>query len=351
MIGEKLVFWYTQNKRDLPWRKTTNPYHIWVSEIMLQQTQVKKVIPFYLRFIKILPTLKNLAETSENDVLNLWSGLGYYRRARNLLLGAKLILKNHSGKVPEEWSEIRKIPGIGDYTASAILSIAFGKPYSVVDGNVIRVSSRLFGLKGDPQSKKFQEKIRTKLQDIIKKYNPSDFNQGMMELGALICAPENPQCLACPLNKDCFAFGKNLQNELPLKATRQKIENLSKIAVIIKNKDRFLLTKQRKSSYLNDMWLFPEIDSKDVNEFQNKYGLRLKLKAKLGNTKHHITFRRMNYTIFEATLQNKISQRKPFKWIRVNELDQIPHSSLTQKIAKYLSIRSPGLTGGSSIKN
>ena len=339
MIGEKLVFWYVKNKRDLPWRKTKDPYPIWVSEIMLQQTQVKKVIPYYLRFIASFPTLKKLAATSEDEVLKLWSGLGYYRRARNLHKGAQLVLKDFSGKVPVEWNEIRKIPGIGDYTASAILSIAYGKPYPVVDGNVVRVASRIFGLRGDPHSKKFQEKIGAQLQDIIKKYDPSDFNQGMMELGALICAPENPKCLACPLKEKCFAFSKNLQNELPLKATPQKIENFFKTAVIIKNKDKFLLTLQSNASYLNDMWLFPEIDGKDVSEFQSKYGLKLNLRSKIGKIKHHITFRRMDYTVFEADLLNTISRNKKFKWVKRDSLSLLPHSSLTQKIAKYVTLK------------
>ena len=334
MIGKKLVRWYEKNKRDLPWRKTKDPYPIWISEIMLQQTQVKKVIPYYLRFIESFPTLKKLAKTNEDEVLKLWSGLGYYRRARNLHKGAKLVLKDFSGKIPAEWNEIRKIPGIGDYTASAILSIAYGKPYPVVDGNVVRVASRVFGLRGDPHSKKFQEKIRTKLESMIIKHDPSDFNQGMMELGALICAPENPKCLVCPLKQECFAFSKNLQNELPLKAVPQKIENLFKTAVIIKNKDKFLLTKQRKSAYLNDMWLFPEVDGKDVRGFQSKYGLKLKLKTKLGTARHHITYRRMDYTVFAADLLNTPSRNKNFKWIKTNELSLLPHSSLTQKIAK-----------------
>ncbi|MBI2609453.1 MAG: A/G-specific adenine glycosylase [Deltaproteobacteria bacterium] len=336
MNGKTLVEWYLKNKRDLPWRKTKDPYAIWVSEIMLQQTQVKKVIPYYIEFLQTFSTLHKLAQSEESEVLQKWSGLGYYRRARNLRHGAQFICEAFNGVFPENFEDVLKIPGIGDYTASAITSIAFEKPYIVVDGNVLRVTSRFYGIKKDLTKKEIQKNIKEKLKKTLGNLNPSDFNQGMMELGALICTPQNPTCLQCPLRKNCYAFLHHEQENLPLKKEKQDIKKIFKQVALLQKNKKFLLIKQENTKILNDLWLFPEIETKKIQTFYDKYGIKLRKKKALGEIKHHVTFRRMHLNIFEAELLDFKPKTKNFQWIDLKKLGEIPHSSLTSKIAKLI---------------
>ena len=212
---DSLLSWYRREKRDLPWRKTSNPYYIWVSEVMLQQTRVDTVIPYYERFITKYPTMDDLANAEENELLKMWEGLGYYSRARNLQSGVREVVESYGGKIPNNRKEISKLKGVGPYTAGAVLSIAYGIPEHAVDGNVMRVISRLLLVEDDialPKSKKIFENI---IMDLIDPNDPSSFNQGLMELGATICTPR-PKCLLCPVRDYCSAFHEGRQEELPL---------------------------------------------------------------------------------------------------------------------------------------
>ncbi len=336
MKSQILVSWYQKHKRDLPWRKTTNPYYIWVSETMLQQTQVKKVIPYYLEFIKTFPTIKSLSLASEEEVLKYWSGLGYYRRASNLRKGALLIQTQWKGQFPETWEEMRKISGIGDYTASAILSIAFKKPYVVIDGNVIRVISRLYGMTQNPAQKETREKMQKILENLLSNLDPSDFNQAMMELGATLCTPQNPQCSLCPTQKFCYAFKTKTQDQLPSKVKKRKTEKIQKYVAIIKKNDKYLLTQQKNSKILNDLWIFPEVEKKDQSIFQKKYGLAIHFGKKIGDVTHHITYRRIKLSLFASKLLGKEKAQHKWKWVTIEEIKNLPHSSLTTKIGSTI---------------
>ena len=203
--------WYNKNKRDLPWRRTRNPYHIWVSEIILQQTRINQGLDYYLRFLQKFPDIQSLAEAGEIEVLKIWQGLGYYSRARNMHAAAKEIMNLHKGIFPETYEEIRKLKGIGDYTAAAIASIAYGIPAPVVDGNVLRLFARFFGIKEPVDTEKGKKAVLEIAKQVINPRNPGDFNQAIMEFGALQCKPL-PDCRTCPLNSGCVAFKQKIVN-------------------------------------------------------------------------------------------------------------------------------------------
>jgi len=219
----ELIHWYSINKRDLPWRETKNPYYIWLSEIILQQTQVKQGLPYYEAFVKQYPSVFDLANASEEAVLKLWQGLGYYSRARNLHATAKHIAFNLNGKFPNNYKDLLTLKGVGDYTASAISSIAFNEVAAVVDGNVYRVLSRYFGIKTPINSTTGIKEFKSLASSLIDKKQPATFNQAIMEFGARQCKPKNPDCTTCPINRGCAALQKKLTDTLPVKLKKTKV--------------------------------------------------------------------------------------------------------------------------------
>jgi len=212
-----ILSWYKKNKRDLPWRNTRDPYFIWLSEVILQQTRVEQGLSYYLRFVMAFPTVKKLASAKEEQVLKLWQGLGYYSRARNLHHAAKEIVKKHRGKFPDTYADIRALKGVGEYTAAAISSFAYNLPYATVDGNVFRLLSRYLGIKTPINTPKAKKEFTEAAQELMGNSSPHDFNQAMMEFGSRQCRPVNPDCENCPLNSSCVAFDKNLVKMLPVK--------------------------------------------------------------------------------------------------------------------------------------
>ncbi|HER40372.1 MAG TPA: A/G-specific adenine glycosylase, partial [Salinimicrobium catena] len=206
LFAKKLTSWYLENKRDLPWRKTTDPYRVWLSEIILQQTRVAQGMPYYFRFIDVFPTVFDLAAASEEEVLKQWQGLGYYSRARNLQAAAKFVSEELNGKFPDNFKDLLKLKGVGDYTASAVASICYNEPVAVVDGNVFRVISRIFGIDTPINSNEGKKQFGEKAQELLDKKNPAEFNQAIMEFGALHCTPRKPQCEACPFAEECVAY-------------------------------------------------------------------------------------------------------------------------------------------------
>ncbi|CAM3213746.1 A/G-specific adenine glycosylase [Filibacter tadaridae] len=257
---EALLSWYLREKRDLPWRNTSNPYYIWVSEIMLQQTRVDTVIPYYERFIARFPTMESLVEADESDLLKMWEGLGYYSRVRNLQSGVKEVVENYGSEVPASRKEISELKGIGPYTAGAILSIAFGLPEHAVDGNVMRVISRLLLIDDDiaiPRTKRIFENV---IMDLIDQEDPSSFNQGLMELGATICTPK-PKCLLCPVREFCLAFNEGRQEEFPVKTKKVKMKVVPVASFAMRNeKNEWLLRKRSEKGLLANLWEFPMIE-------------------------------------------------------------------------------------------
>src|SRR5688500_8386899 len=221
-FSDKLVKWYIDNKRLLPWRETTDPYRIWLSEVILQQTRVNQGLPYYKEFIKAYPSIIELARAPEQEVLRLWQGLGYYTRARNLHKCAKSIVERHNGKFPETFDELEKLPGIGHYTAAAIASFSFGQPVAVLDGNVFRILSRIFGIDTPINSPDGKRQFTELANELLSKKDPALHNQAVMEFGALFCTPKHPQCQICPFNTTCIAYTHDLLHVLPVKTPAKK---------------------------------------------------------------------------------------------------------------------------------
>ncbi|MCF8230859.1 MAG: A/G-specific adenine glycosylase [Bacteroidales bacterium] len=263
-IVEKLIAWYERNKRRLPWRRTNDPYKIWVSEVILQQTRVNQGINYYYRFLEAFPDVEALAHAEENDVLRIWQGLGYYSRARNMHLAAKTIVNNFGGKFPSDYKNISALKGIGDYTAGAIASFAFGMPYTAVDGNVKRVLSRLFGIYDQIDTSVGEKKIKEVAKELLPRRNPGTFNQALIEFGAMWCTPRNPKCGTCPLQQHCLAFAESSIEKLPAKKPRKKPRDRYLNYLVIHHSDHhhFYL---RKRSDAADIWKnlydFPLIES------------------------------------------------------------------------------------------
>ena len=261
-FSDKLILWYLENKRDLPWRNTKNPYFIWLSEIMLQQTRVAQGLPYYLKFTEEFPTVFDLANASEEKVLKLWQGLGYYSRARNLHFTAKYIANELNGEFPKSYNEIIKLKGIGDYTASAIASIAFKEPKAVVDGNVYRVLSRYFGIDTAINSTQGIKDFKELAQTLIDVEKPDTYNQAIMDFGATQCKPKNPICMFCPFNESCIAHQKGLTDTLPIKEKKIKVKKRYFNYLVIKSKDNKTLLNQRTGKGIwQGLYEFPLIES------------------------------------------------------------------------------------------
>lgn len=251
---DKLLDWYENNKRDLPWRHTNDPYKIWLSEVILQQTRVDQGMEYYLDFVDTFPTVKHLAAANEDTVLKKWQGLGYYSRARNLHQAAKMVVSEWDGRFPDNFEDIKKLKGVGPYTAAAIASIVFNEPRPVVDGNVMRVVSRWFAIKDAINTTKGRKKIESALNELIDKKQPGKFNQAIMEFGALYCKPKNPDCLHCIFNNTCEAFINTLVAELPRKTPKAKTRNrffTYLFMVSNQNENDFTILNKRSG---NDIW-------------------------------------------------------------------------------------------------
>lgn len=256
IFSKKIISWYEQNKRDLPWRHTSDPYKIWLSEIMLQQTRIAQGLPYYQKFIETFPDVISLANAKEDRVLRLWQGLGYYSRARNLHACAKKITSELDGKFPQTFDELKNLPGIGTYTAAAIASIAFREPVAVVDGNVYRVLARFFGIDLDIASSEGKAYFFKKANELINMERPDLFNQAVMEFGALHCTPQNPKCGSCIFIRSCVAYQKELQNMLPVKEGKQKVRKRYFTYIVIEHRGRLLMRKRKDGDIWNGLYDF-----------------------------------------------------------------------------------------------
>jgi A/G-specific adenine glycosylase len=268
-LGARLLAWYRAEQRDLPWRREPTPYAVWVSEIMLQQTRVATVIPYFERWMARFPTIEALAAAEEADVLHAWQGLGYYSRARNLRRGAQEVIARYGGRVPNRVEELLTLPGVGRYTAGAIASIAYNQPGPIVDGNVIRVISRLFALRGDPKKAPLQGEIWRRAEELIPEGQARDFNPALMELGATVCTPQNPHCSSCPVAELCEANKLGIQDELPELAQGPAITPVRMVAGLVWRGERVLLVQRRATeSRWAGMWQFPNTE---VNEGESDH--------------------------------------------------------------------------------
>ncbi len=350
-----MLDWFAANARDLPWRRTRDPYAIWVSEIMLQQTQVKTVIPFWNRWLRELPTIEAAAKSPSEKIHKLWEGLGYYTRVRNLQKAAQQIVtsgkrKAESGnaKFPEKFEEVLALPGIGRYTAGAICSIAFNQPVPILDGNVIRVLTRIFGITENPKEKKTNARLWQLAEELVQRsslvtchssLSCSHLNQSLMELGALVCTPRNPQCLICPVKKLCVAFKENRVEELPNLGKREPATARTFFAFVIECDGKFLV-QQRPVGIVNaHLWEFPNFETngekKDAQEIFNlAFGFTAAHFQPLRTIKHSITRYRMTLEAFHVRLK-KSPRKLAGIWLSPKEFDSIAFSSAHKKLASF----------------
>ncbi len=321
-----LLRWYRRVRRDLPWRRRVSPYRTWVSEIMLQQTTVAAVTPKYEAFLRRFPDARALAAAPEDEVLQAWAGLGYYSRARNLHRAAKLVAAR--GEFPSDFEEVLALPGVGRYTAGAILSIAFGVPRAVVDGNVIRVFSRLFGLRGRPKDPAFVAKVWERAEALVPKDAPGDWNQALMELGATVCSPESPSCGACPVARFCAAFRDGLQDRLPLPDARRAPVPVRWTCLWVERGGKVLLWKRSPGErLLKGLWGLPE-----AGRVPAAPGRRL------GSVTHSITHHALSLTLREGAL----APGAPLP----PEADWVPRARLRERLVSSLWLKALRLAPG-----
>jgi len=347
-ITSKLLRWYNRNSRDLPWRHTRDPYAIWVSEIMLQQTQVDTVIPYYRRFLARFPSVNDLAEARPDEVLKLWENLGYYSRARNLHAAAKAIVAHCQGALPQNRKDLLALPGIGEYTASAILSIAFTKPFAAIDGNVSRVISRLFALRRPLGSPESREQIRDQVNHLLNKKRPGQFNQAMMDLGATVCTPRTPSCLSCPVMGSCKAKALGLQEQLPVPPKRHALSHKHMIAaILLDRKKRVLVLRRPASGLLGGLWRFPggEIGARESGKnavartVREELGLTIRVKEEVALIKHAYTHFRATFHVYRCSLVPGTPTSYgglKWKWVSAEELRRLALSKAERKILAVL---------------
>lgn len=347
-FSDKIVAWYQKNKRDLPWRKTDDPYKIWISEIMLQQTRVDTVIPYYKRFLERFPTVYNLAEADQQDVLKSWEGLGYYSRGRNLHHASKTVVDKFDGNVPSTWDEITSLKGIGPYTASALLSIAFQKKYAVVDGNVIRVLSRYYGIQNDIRKSTTKNKIQELADDLIPEDKAGDFNQAVMELGATVCTPQNPDCDDCPLFVDCIAAKRAQTDEIPYKSPAKKVPHHQiAVGLILNQKNELLIALRPNDSMLGGLWEFPggkqeedeTLQEATARELREELGVEVEVFSKFRDLRHAYSHFKITMHAFWCRIKNgdpKPKSSQEIKWVSLDEIDEFPFPKANKTLIKGL---------------
>lgn len=333
MALEEIKNWFLANRREFPWRENPSPYEVWVSEVMLQQTRASVVVPYFLRWLTRFPTLEALSEAQEDEVIKLWEGLGYYSRARNLLAGAKEVVANYGGALPDTLEELLKIKGIGSYTAGAILSFAFHKKAAALDANVMRVLARytLF----QEEVTRGRGKLEKRLLDLLPEEEPHIVMEGLIELGALICQKE-PKCSICPIASNCLALEKGMEGELPLLLKRKETVTLHRLVACIESEGFFLLKKNEKGKIMADLWEFPFVEKgeKSLELFDKLLGVKLTLQRELPLEKQFFTHYKVllypNYFL---------SDKKPvegYEWVLKKDFLKLPFSSGHFRIAREL---------------
>lgn len=347
-FSDKILNWYHANKRDLPWRNTDDPYKIWVSEVMLQQTRVDTVIPYYKRFLEVFPTVYDLAKADQQQVLKCWEGLGYYSRGRNLHHASKTVVEKFNGEIPSTWSEITSLKGIGPYTASAILSIAFQKKYAVVDGNVIRVLARYYGIEDDIRKSTTKKRIQELANELIPSGNPGDFNQAVMELGATVCSPGNPDCGLCPLSAECIAANTAQTDVIPYKSPSKKIPHHQiAVGLILNEKSELLIALRPNDGMLGGLWEFPggkkekgeTLKETVARELKEELGVDVEVFTKFQDLKHayshfKITLHAYWCRILEGIPKAKSSQ--VIKWVSIDHIDKFPFPKANKTLIEGL---------------
>ncbi|MFC1762630.1 A/G-specific adenine glycosylase [Planctomycetota bacterium] len=346
-IRRNLLRWYSQHARDLPWRRTRDPYAIWLSEIMLQQTQVETVISYYHRFLKRLPTLEKLARARMDSVLKLWEGLGYYSRARNMQKAARVIMQDYQGVFPETVDVLQTLPGIGRYTAGAIASIAFNRPEPLVDGNVTRVLCRLYRIRMDPKSPLVQKRLWVLAGELVAPRRPGDFNQALMELGATVCRPDNPDCSHCPLRNQCAACAYDEQGNLPLRPPGKKVPFYDIAVGVIYRRGRILIDRRPPESMLGGLWEFPggkrekgeSLHAALLREVREELAIEVCIDHRLMQIDHAYSHFRIRLHVYACTyLRGKVTclSSTAHRWVKPEQLPRFAFPAANKRIIAQL---------------
>lgn len=350
-----LLEWYRKHRRDLPWRRTRDPYAIWISEAMLQQTRVDTVIPYYERFLEKFPDVQALATSDSDDLLGVWAGLGYYSRARNLRKAANVVVEEHGGQLPDSAEALRELPGIGRYTAGAVASIAFDKPEAIVDGNVARVLARLLEIREDIKTPAVTKRLWDEAAALAKGPAPGDLNQALMELGATVCTPKAPNCSACPLRRRCAALKAGHPEGLPIKARKPKPRAVEGVAGWVMRRGKVLAVRRPPHGLLGGLWELPggDLVAKEApaagmqRVLHEGVGLRTPGAERLGSVQHLFTHRRLRLHVFRCDTPSgrvRLDGFDTHRWVAPNALAELPHGAPTRKALDLLAAEGTGST-------
>lgn len=346
VLRRRLLTWFRKNARALPWRGDRDPYHIWISEIMLQQTQVATVIPYFHRFLTQYPTLSDLADADEQAVLRLWEGLGYYRRARALCRAARILRENNHATIPNDPELVRTLPGFGRYTANAVLSQAYDRPLPILEANSVRVLCRLFAIAENPQESAVQKTLWRLAEGLVPRKGAGDFNQALMELGALVCTPAQPECSRCPLREHCEAKRQGRTHELPLRARPMDVVNVDEVAVIVRKKNRLLLVQRPEGGRWEKMWEFPhhprektETPESAAARLLAALGIEGAVGSEVATIRHSVTRFRITMVCLEVRKLRGAVDATVFPntaWVAPDDLHDYPLSTPQRRLARLL---------------
>ncbi len=330
-LARALTLWFARNRRDLPWRRARDPYRVWVSEIMLQQTTVSVVVPYYRRFLRRFPTIARLAAAPIDDVLAAWSGLGYYRRARHLHAAARLVVERHGGRLSDDPAALRALPGIGRYTAGAIASIAFGRAEPILDGNVARVLARHLGERRDPRLPRVAARLWDEAAALVAAaVRPGDLNEALMELGALVCLPAAPDCRRCPIVRTCAAHARGVQASIPPARRAAAPRAMTRTVALIESGGRLLVRRRAATGLMDGLFELPAVEPDGRGGHRLEGGARVTLLETAGSVRHSITWRRLTVTVARARLRAQ-PRRGDHRWVTPAEALRLPASSLLAK--------------------
>lgn len=347
-FSTRLLNWYNKHKRAFPWRGHRDPYAVWISEIMLQQTRVETALPYFKKWMKLFPTVRALANASEREVLNAWEGLGYYSRARNFHKAAKIVVEKYGGKLPRDVDELRKLPGIGRYTAGALASIIYGMDEPALDGNLKRVYARLFDVKKPVNSTEGEKLLWKIAHENLPKGKAAEFNQALMDLGARVCTPKNPRCEVCPIARDCKAKARGVQHLRPVKLAKKIVPHYVHVAAVIVeriNKSLYALMAKRPSKgLLAGMWEFPNarVEGEPAEELAAALRAAYRLNVRMKRMVNPLVVVEHTYSHFKVTVNafrcglSKTATGDHLKWIRLNDLEKYPMGKVDRAIARKL---------------
>jgi len=348
-LTKSLLAWYEANDRDLPWRRTHDPYAIWVSEIMLQQTRVETVLPYYERWMARFPDLQSLAAASQEEILTLWEGLGYYSRARHLHRAAQLLVAEYDGRLPETAAELKGLPGIGPYTAAAIATFAFGADAIALDGNLRRVLSRLFDLRLDPRTPQGERRLLAQTADLLPRGRASEFNQALMDLGTTLCTPRSPDCLRCPLARGCLANARRTQARRPVRSRRRPIPHRKITAAVLRRNGDVLVGRRREGQLLGGLWEFPggKQESDETlkaclrRELREELGVKVVVGEEIGAFENAYTHFRVTVHAFECRLASgepRALDHSEIRWTPIARLRRLPMGKVDRAIARLIAV-------------